>query len=72
MVTCQPHRTGVPVGMPAFYEPGCPTCEDKRRRGVVTGAEPRPSTFTVARQKLYGREFFYRVEAAKLRREQGP
>lgn len=49
---CRFHRKGVPARVQAsdFFEPGCPTCEDKRTRGVVTGTEPPPSHWSLDRK----------------------
>lgn len=60
---CQIHSRGVTPDMPPFYEPGCPRCEQKRERGLVTGTEP--SAAAIGRH-MWGknRDEFFRLSRA--------
>lgn len=42
---CSLHKHGVTPDHPPFFQENCPRCEDKKRRGIVTGLEPPPRAF---------------------------
>lgn len=71
------HLHGVSVGSRQFYTPGCPTCEDKRARGLCGPEDPlQPETLTEVYhsrgQAPYGRDYWaIKSKLAQLQRKRG-